>query len=243
MPAPTMTTSARVRIAPSHDQAFKLLLQPVLPHLANLERQAQHAGRPLGGVLQLWAAVLRQPDHAAVVAEVVAEQLRMAVEPERAPHRALEAAGQEVGQEVGARLLRHRLLHLAATEDVVAVLAAETGTATPVELTVEPAEAAAVGIGDGGRALAEPVERGGHRRRDPLGPVVKLRRQRMDLDVPAAPPGDGVDVERERAAGDDPCGHPGNASSSMNLSLKSSRPESSTYSTSSRIASAAARSR
>src|SRR5262249_37173134 len=73
-------------------------------------------------------------------------------------------------------------------------------------------------------------------------------RQRVDRHRPAATPGDGVDVHGEGAAGDHAdrlrlSAHPGNASWSMNMSLKSARPDSSTYSTSSRIASAAARSR
>ena len=47
---------------------------------------------------------------------------------------------------------------------------------------------------------------------------------RAHVEVPAAPRRDRVDVERERSAGDDRPGHAGNASWSMNRSLKSARP-------------------
>ena len=64
---------------------------------------------------------------------------------------------------------------------------------------------------------------------DALGPVVEQRRERVDVDRPAAPAGDRTHVDRERAAGDDAdAAHPGNASSSMKRSLKSVRPDSST---------------
>src|SRR5262245_46580816 len=75
-----------------------------------------------------------------------------------------------------------------------------------------------------------------------LGAVVELGRHGADLDVPAAAGCDLPHVERERAATDDDLSHAGKASWSTNRSLKSSRPDSSTYSTSSRTALAAARS-
>src|SRR5439155_20790547 len=90
----------------------------------------------------------------------------------------------------------------------------------------------------------KPIQRGAHRRGDPLRPVVHERGQRVDVDLQPAPPGDPPDVGGARSAGDhrDPA-HPGNASWSTNRSLKSSRPESSTYSTSCTMDSASARSR
>ena len=51
-------------------------------------------------------AVLGQPDHPPVVAEVVGPQLRVAVQAEPGRARSPEAADQEVGQQVGARLGR-----------------------------------------------------------------------------------------------------------------------------------------
>ena len=68
---------------------------------------------------------LREPDHAAVVAEVVVAQLGVAVEAELADHGVLERAREEVGEEVRAGLLVERRAHLLVREHVVAVLAAQ----------------------------------------------------------------------------------------------------------------------
>ena len=102
-------------------------------------------------------------------------------------------------------------------EELVAV-----GARQPRQV-VERAARPAVGVRDDVVAV-----RRVDRRADPLGPVVQLRRQRAHLEVPAAALRDLVDVERERAAGDDDRGHSGNVSWSMKRSLKSVRPESST---------------
>jgi hypothetical protein len=99
------------------------------------------------------------------------------------------------------------------------------------EQLVERAVGAAVGVGDRDVvvARAEPVELGRDGRRDPLGPVVQQRGDRVHVDVPAAPAGDPAHVGGQRATGDDGRGaHPGNASWSMKRSLKSVRPDSST---------------
>jgi hypothetical protein len=40
-------------------------------------------------------------------------------------------------------------------------------------------------------------------RRDPIGPVVQERRQRVDIDQPPPPPDDGGDVRGDGPAGDD----------------------------------------
>src|SRR5581483_6268564 len=114
-----------------------------------------------------------------------------------------------VGEVVGARLVLGE-----AAEELVAV---GPGQAAPV---VERAPGAAVGVADE-LGVAD-------RLADPLGAVVQLGRQRAHLEIPAAAPGDAVDVQRERAAGDNGLRHPGKASWSMNRSLKSLRPESST---------------
>src|SRR5439155_24726582 len=95
------------------------------------------------------------------------------------------------------------------------------------------------------RVCADGAVAGGRlvdRAADPLGPVVELGRDGADLDVPAATGRDLLHVEGERPAGDDNLRHPGKASWSTNRSLKSARPDSSTYSTSSSTAFAAARS-
>src|SRR5206468_1155272 len=146
------------------------------------------------------------------------------VEPEPAPDDAVEAADEEVGEEVRRRLVL-------GAEDLVAMGAGE------------PLEAGEVGtavrIRDDGVLAGGGLLDGGA---DPLGPVVQLGRDRAHVDVPAAAGGDLLHMDGEGAAADDDACHPGNFSWSMNRSLKSARPESSTYSTSSRMAFAAARS-
>src|SRR4051812_46925335 len=229
------------------DEPLELALEAPLADRPHLERQAD----PRRGALRR-AAVrrrvrLREPQDARVGAEVVVAQLGPAVEPELAHDRVLERAREEVGEEVRPGLLRERLRNLVAREDVVAVLAAQALDARAVERGVERAvrPAAPVGAREAVVALTQRVDALADRRRDLVRPVVQQRRHRVQVDAPAAPARDRAHVDRERAAGDDadPRAHPGNASWSMKASLKSARPESSTYSTSSRIDRASARSR
>src|SRR5262249_1970153 len=173
---------------------------------------------------QLLRRRLREPDDARVVPEVLVAQLGMAVEPERAHHDLVERTHEEVRQEVGAGLLLHELAHLVPREDAVAVGA--VGADEAVERTARPA----VGVGQHDVIISR---RRGDCRRDPLRAAVQLGRQGADVEVPAAPGRDLLHVARERATGDDDLRHAGNASWSTNRSLKSLRPESSTYSTSS----------
>src|SRR5205085_11754066 len=95
---------------------------------------------------------------------------------------------------------------------------------------------AAVRVGDDDVVAVRGLLDGGA---DPLRTVVQLGRNRAHLDVPAAAGGDLLHVDRKGPAGHDnrrPCvppgrdtvAHPGNASWSMNRSLKSVRPDSST---------------
>src|SRR5438874_7180183 len=148
----------------------------------------------------------------------------MAVEPEPPPDDSVEALDEEVCEEVRRRVV------LGAVE-LVAVRAGEAGVALEV--------GAAMRVGDDRVVAGRRLLDGGA---DPLRPVVQLGRHRAHVDVPAAAGGDLLHVQRECAAADDHPSHPGNASSSMNRSLKSARPDSSTYSTSSSTAFAAARS-
>src|SRR5205085_3393462 len=151
-------------------------------------------------------------------------ELAMPVEPEPPPDDSVEALDEEVCEEVRRRLV------LGAVE-LVAVRAGEAGIALEV--------GAAMRVGDDRVVAGRRLLDGGA---DPLRPVVQLGRHRAPVDVPAAAGGELLHMQRERAARDDDARHPGKASSSMNRSLKSARPDSSTYSTSSSTAFAAARS-
>ena len=109
----------------------------------------------------------------------------MAVEAEPAPDDPVERAHEEVGQVVDAGLML-----LEAAEDPVTVRPGEAR-----EL-VERAAGAAVRVADEIDVVAERVA-------DALRAVVQLGRQRLHVEVPAATLRDLVDVQRERAAGDD----------------------------------------
>ena len=167
------------------------MFEPGVAGLAKLERQTELCGRGLRLVVQLGRRRLGEPDDTLVVAEVVVAQLGMTVEPEPAPDDPVERAHEEIGQVVRARLVLH------AAEELVAV------GARKARQVVERAARAAVRVGD------DVAVRRIDGRADPLGPVVQLGRQRAHLDVPAAALRDLVDVERERAAGDDDCLIPG----------------------------------
>ena len=139
--------------------------------------------------MQVVGGALGEPDHARVVAEVVVAQLGVAVEPERPDDEAVERADEEVGQEEDARLVP-------AAVDLVAVGAVEAAEAVEV--------GAAVGVGDDDVVPCGRVFDGGP---DPLRPVVQLGRDGADVQVPAAPLRDPLDLERERSAGDDGAAH------------------------------------
>src|SRR5262245_35438871 len=172
--------------------------------------------------MQLRRRRLGEPDDALVVAEVLVAQLRVAVEAEPADDHAVEGADEEVGQEVRARLVLGAV-------DLVAVRALEPAVAGEV--------GSAIGVGDDDDVVPGGLGDGGT---DLLRAVVQRGRDGSHLDVPAPASGDRLDLERERPAGDDDArGHPGKASWSTKRSLKSPRPESSTYSTSSSTAAAA----
>ena len=191
---------------------------PPSPRLADPRAAGRARGCALRAPAQLAGRPLREPDDARVVAEVVVAQLRVAVEPEPAQDDAVEAADEEVGQEVRAGLVvRERAARRARSS------AAPSSRGSPSSAPRVPQSAYATT-----RVVARPPPR--RPRRDPLGPVVQLGRQRTTSSSQPRRLRDRVDVQRERAAGDDHRGvMSGNPSWSMNRSLKSARPESSTY--------------
>jgi hypothetical protein len=108
-------------------------------------------------------------------------------------------------------LLGERLVHLVEAEEVVAGVAGEPLDPAARERGVERAVAAAVGIGHrdalvAARQLAQLLAHGG---RDAIRPVVQLRRQGVDVEVEAAPPGDRAHVQREAPQATTPTVIPG----------------------------------
>ncbi len=157
----------------------------------------------LGRGAELVGRLLREPDDALVVAEVVVAQLGIAVEAEPAPDDVVEAPDEKVGEEVRRRLVLGAV-------DLVAMRAGELGVPREVGAAVGVRDddvVAVRGLGDGGADL--------------LGAVVQLGRDRSDLEIPAAPGGDLLDVEGKRAARDDdstacdPAARPGRVTRSV----------------------------
>ena len=103
----------------------------------------------LGLSLELGRAVLRQPDDAAVVAEVVAPKLRSTVKAELTQHRPAEAAHKEVGEDIGTGFFLEQIAHrVGAGEDVVAVKTPQPPDLKALADCVEGAVGAAVGVRD-----------------------------------------------------------------------------------------------
>ena len=103
----------------------------------------------------------------------------------------VEAPHEEVGEEVRRRLVLGAV-------DLVAVRAGELRVAGEVGAAVRVRDDDVVAVGG-------LLDRGA----DPLGAVVQLGRHRAHLEVPAAPRGDLLHVQRERAAADDDLRHAG----------------------------------
>src|SRR5204863_3152497 len=88
--------SSSMRSFTSVQERLELALERLLPHLPDLERQAEAGGRALGGGARRGRRALCEPEHARVMAEVGVAQLGVAVEAELAHDRVLERAGEEV---------------------------------------------------------------------------------------------------------------------------------------------------
>ena len=167
-----------------------------------MERQPEPSRGGLSGGAKLGCWLLCEPDDTPVVTEVGIPKLRVAVEPERADDASLEGAHEEVGEEVRARLLGQRLPNVVEGEHVVAGVAAETFHTGLGEHDVELPARAAVSERDGQSVIALPETRelATNGRRYLLRPVVQRRRQRVDVDPPAAPLRDRPHVQRQRSA-------------------------------------------
>src|SRR5271165_608571 len=120
-------------------------LQPAEAGVNPGEGEAEEVCYPGRRRLQFGGRFLGEPDEPPVVAEIVAPQLRVPVQPEAGQHRAVERPHQVVGEQVGARFLCQQLGDpVRAGENVVAV---QPGQAFYL---VECAVGAAVGVGHHG---------------------------------------------------------------------------------------------
>src|SRR4051812_42349824 len=109
MPAPMTTAFALEGKSVIVERSYELPelpLQATRPDLPHLEPQTHDLGCLLGLDEELGRRLLREPEHACVVAEIGVPQLREAQRPGDAR---IEGLDQEVGQEVGAGLLRECL--------------------------------------------------------------------------------------------------------------------------------------
>ena len=159
-----------------------------------------------------------------VVAEVVVAS-RGAVEPSSRT-RVLERAREEVGEEyVRAPRRAPRGPRRART-----VVACAHQPSTPHRKDGIECTRCRVGVRDGDTVMrAARLDEGGlDVIRDQLRTVVEQGGKRVNVHVPPAALGYPPDIERQGAACEDRGSHPGNASWSMNASLKSLRPDSST---------------
>jgi hypothetical protein len=148
---------------------------------AVLEREPEPIRGGARGDNERRIVALAQIDDARVVREVHRQQLRMPVDPETADHQPVEVAREEVGQPERAGLgIGHRREPLGPREHLVAVRAREALDAFVGQHRIEQATGAAVRVGHEDAAVAvgasalDPASDGV---RDPLGPVVEVRRE------------------------------------------------------------------
>src|SRR6266851_5706976 len=192
--------NSRSRLNQRCEPAF----QRAHPHVADLQGQLEVGGDRSRPGRQKVAGRLPQVENRLVVAEQHRPQVRIPVEPEAADDGALEVAHEPVSEEERPRALVHDSLEqLLAREHLVA-----------------------------GPELAELRAQLGD---DAVGIEMQVRGKAVDVDVPASPVGDLLDLgskcsARHEGRPHDTASSTGNASTSTNVSLKSVRPDSSTYS-------------
>ena len=144
---------------------------------------------PGGGFAQPSLPALGEMHHPLVVAEVVVEQLRKAVEPEPPDNQAVEVADQEVRQEKAAGLLVHeRIEALRASQELVAVGARQAFDPGLLEHRIERPTGAAVAVADQHPVVAalDRCDLSRHRRRNPCGAVVQVGWQTIQLEMSPA---------------------------------------------------------
>src|SRR5690625_407159 len=173
--------------------------------------ELQEGGSGARLLLQGRVLDLRQVDEGRVVAEVVRQQLRMAIERQALDDQALEMAGQVVGQVEASGVALGQLGEgrLAAVEGV-AVGAGKAAHPLLLQHPVEQAAGAAVPIGDEDPLYATGpggADLGPHPLWDLLGAIVPDGRQAGDLQLAPAVEAQALDdLAAQRTAGDDQAG-------------------------------------
>src|SRR6266446_4621702 len=220
------------------NQRGKPAFQRAHAHVADLQGQLEVGRDRRRPRRQKVAWRLAQVENRLVVAEQHRPQVGIPVEPEAVDDGALEVAHQPVGEEERPRALVHDSLEqLLAGEHLVTVRALHASGAELVEHRVKPSGSSAVAIHDDQPVVAGPevAELRAQLGDDAVGIEMQVRGQAVDVDVPASAVGDLLDLRskcsaRHEGRPHDTASSTGNASTSTNVSLKSVRPESSTYS-------------
>src|SRR5262249_16734328 len=217
-------------------------LQLTEAEVAGLQRQFQVGRAGVGLRQQPVAGKLAQVDEALVVREQGGSKVGEAVEAQAPDHRPLEASHQPVGEEERPGLVVHQPLELLRPgEHLVAVGPTQAQSADLVQHRVETTAGAAVTVDDDQTLVARLglAHAGAHPFNGPLRVEVGERRgKKGKVGGPVPAVGDVVVLPAERTKDDEGGGgaHPtasssGKRSTATNVSLKSARPESSTYST------------
>src|SRR4029077_2165470 len=185
-----------------------------------------------------WIRHLTQIEDGVVVAEQHREELGVPVEAEATHHSALEVADEPVGEEERSRaLFAHALEKFRAGEHLVAVRPLHTSGANLVQDRFQLSIHAAVAVDDDETLVvrAKRVQLLSKLVDDPVRVEVQQRRDAVDVDVPAPAIDDVLHLLPQGTANDKCCRHDtssrsGKRSTDTNESLKSVRPDSSTYS-------------
>src|SRR5438445_3870641 len=221
------------------DELGKAVFQLSQSNVIDLERQVE-VGRDVSSFFgKPWVRHLAQVEQRLVVTEDHRFQFRVAVEAQAFDHGAVEVADQPVGQKKRPGPLRRDLLKALRTRvHLVAVGSAEARGADLVQQRLQLAGRPAVAIHDDELCVVgtQPVQLLAQLIDDARGIQVQERRYAIDIHVPAATVDDVFHLATERPADHQRCGAQetvsscGKPSTEMNESLKSVRPDSSTYS-------------
>src|SRR5712692_2244471 len=220
-------------------QRGKALFEFPQSHVFDLQRQSEIGGDLARLLHQPWIRDLAQVQNPLVVAEEHRLQLGVAVQAQAPDHGAVEVPHEPVGQEERRRSPVGDLVETSfAGVHLVAVRSPQSRRADLLEQRLQFAGHPAIAIHHHQLFVARPelVELLAQLVHDARGIQMKESGHPVDVDVPTTPCDDVLHLAAQRPT-DDECGRRhvtgsscGNPSTDMNESLKSERPDSSTYS-------------